>query len=206
MSALSIPQHPMKKYMDANSFRDGTGSGRRCRCSAQLSPRRAQSQAGRVRHLFPHSSTTIKPTQRLHKYVFFFLYSIPDWLLHRMLLNNAVSAVVGFVPFVGDIVIAAFKANSRNAALLEEYLRIRGAEILKAQAEHADASTSAEGQNQAVPGPAQPQKKSIDGWFSRRTKSKEQVPAAPSVAPSGSSVDRGRFVEDVPGGETSKQQ
>lgn len=153
----------------------------------------------------------IRPLSSIQHSVFinmFFslLCSIPDWLLHRMLLNNAVSAVVGFVPFVGDIVIAAFKANSRNAALLEEYLRIRGAEILKAQAEHADASTSAEGQNQAVPGPAQPQKKSIDGWFSRRTKSKEQVPAAPSVAPSGSSVDRGRFVEDVPGGETSKQQ
>ena len=30
--------------------------------------------------------------------------------------------------------IAIFKANSRNAALLEEFLRIRGSEALKAQA------------------------------------------------------------------------
>lgn len=50
-----------------------------------------------------------------------------------MLMNNAVSAGVGFVPLVGDIGIAAYKANSRNAALLEEYLRIRGQEFLKSQ-------------------------------------------------------------------------
>ncbi|KAL5503767.1 hypothetical protein ACEPAH_7838 [Sanghuangporus vaninii] len=58
---------------------------------------------------------------------------IPDWLLRRMLLNNAFSAGVGLVPFVGDVGVAAFKANSRNAALLEEFLRIRGEEFLKSQ-------------------------------------------------------------------------
>ena len=50
-----------------------------------------------------------------------------------MLFNNAVSAGIGLVPIVGDVCIAAFKANSRNAALLEEYLRIRGDEFLKSQ-------------------------------------------------------------------------
>jgi len=59
---------------------------------------------------------------------------LPGWLLSKMVLNNAVSAAVGFVPFVGDIVLAHFKANSRNAFLLEEYLRIRGEEFLKASA------------------------------------------------------------------------
>jgi len=57
---------------------------------------------------------------------------IPSWLLRRMLLNNAVSAGIGLVPIVGDVLLAAYKANSRNAALLEEYLRIRGEEFLKA--------------------------------------------------------------------------
>ena len=52
-----------------------------------------------------------------------------------MLFNNAVSAGVGFVPIIGDIVLAAFKANSRNAALLEEFLRIRGVEALKIEDE-----------------------------------------------------------------------
>ncbi|KAG9095372.1 hypothetical protein FRC06_009858 [Ceratobasidium sp. 370] len=50
---------------------------------------------------------------------------IPGWLLRKMLANNVVSAAVGFVPFVGDVILASYKANSRNAALLEEFLRIR---------------------------------------------------------------------------------
>ncbi|PIL35609.1 hypothetical protein GSI_02337 [Ganoderma sinense ZZ0214-1] len=60
---------------------------------------------------------------------------IPGWLLSRMLVNNAVSAGVGLVPIVGDIILAMYKANSRNAALLEEYLRVRGEEFLKPEAE-----------------------------------------------------------------------
>ncbi|KAL0573236.1 hypothetical protein V5O48_008724 [Marasmius crinis-equi] len=60
---------------------------------------------------------------------------LPSWLVSRMLFNNAVSAGVGLVPFAGDIALAVFKANSRNAALLEEFLRIRGEEFLKLNAE-----------------------------------------------------------------------
>jgi hypothetical protein len=56
---------------------------------------------------------------------------IPPWLLRRMLMNNAVSAGVGFIPVVGDVILAVFKANSRNVALLEEFLRIRGEEFIK---------------------------------------------------------------------------
>ena len=52
--------------------------------------------------------------------------------------NQAIATVIGFVPIVGDIGIAIFKTNSRNAALLEEYLRIRGEEFLKAQADRAE--------------------------------------------------------------------
>jgi Domain of unknown function (DUF4112) len=52
-----------------------------------------------------------------------------------MLVNNAIAAVIGFVPVVGDICIAVFKTNSRNAALMEEYLRIRGEESLKLKAQ-----------------------------------------------------------------------
>jgi hypothetical protein len=58
---------------------------------------------------------------------------IPDWLLRRMLFNNAVSAGIGFVPFAGDVFIAIWKTNSRNARLLEEFLRIRGEELLKTE-------------------------------------------------------------------------
>ncbi|KAH8105561.1 hypothetical protein DFH11DRAFT_1518907 [Phellopilus nigrolimitatus] len=58
---------------------------------------------------------------------------IPDWLVRSMLMNNAAAAALGFIPLAGDVGVAIFKTNSRNAALLEEFLRIRGEEFLKAQ-------------------------------------------------------------------------
>lgn len=48
-----------------------------------------------------------------------------------MLANNLISATIGFIPIAGDIMLAVFKANSRNAALLEVFLRERAAEIQK---------------------------------------------------------------------------
>ncbi|EJD06334.1 uncharacterized protein FOMMEDRAFT_16946 [Fomitiporia mediterranea MF3/22] len=63
---------------------------------------------------------------------------IPSWLVHRMLFNNALSAGIGFIPVVGDVGLAVLKANSRNALLLEEYLRIRGEEFLKLQQQNDD--------------------------------------------------------------------
>ncbi|KAI0303822.1 hypothetical protein B0F90DRAFT_1569487, partial [Multifurca ochricompacta] len=51
---------------------------------------------------------------------------IPRWLTQRMILNLAIATSVGLIPLLGDILLAAFRANSRNAALLEEFLRLRG--------------------------------------------------------------------------------
>ncbi|KAA1467092.1 hypothetical protein DENSPDRAFT_750282, partial [Dentipellis sp. KUC8613] len=53
---------------------------------------------------------------------------LPPWLIQRMLLNLALATSVGLVPIVGDILLAVYRANSRNAALLEEYLRVRASE------------------------------------------------------------------------------
>ncbi|KAG8805476.1 hypothetical protein FRC17_005488 [Serendipita sp. 399] len=63
---------------------------------------------------------------------------LPGWLVRKMLFNNAVSAAVGFIPLVGDVVLGVWKANSRNAALLEEYLRVRGEEYLKIEVARAE--------------------------------------------------------------------
>jgi hypothetical protein len=41
-------------------------------------------------------------------------------VLARMMLNTAIDTVVGIVPFVGDLFDAAWKANVKNAALLEK--------------------------------------------------------------------------------------
>ena len=139
-----------------------------------------------------------------------------------MLLNNAISVGVGVVPIVGDIVLAMFKANSRNAALLEEFLRVRGAEFLKAERERAeDPQTVRPGAGRApgedVPGtaaasasaPAPPSAPERAGtgrsWFRRGSKGgskKEKGKAGEGKASvAAPSPDRGRFVEDVPPNE-----
>ena len=130
-----------------------------------------------------------------------------------MLLNNAVSAAVGFIPFAGDIVLAMFKANSRNAALLEEFLRIRGDEFLKATAQRAEdprdvrPGAGLEG-GEVVPG-KKPERSGtgLSQWLRRGSKgSKKEKGKAQEGAQGGAaapSPDRGRFVEDVSPPETT---
>ena len=50
-----------------------------------------------------------------------------------MVFNIIIDFAVGLVPFVGDIADAVFRANTKNAILLEEHLREKGAKTLKAQ-------------------------------------------------------------------------
>jgi hypothetical protein len=63
----------------------------------------------------------VKPARKL---------DLPAGVTSQMLFNNAVSAGVGLVPLVGDIGLAVWKANWRNANLLEEFLAQRGADNL----------------------------------------------------------------------------
>lgn len=46
---------------------------------------------------------------------------VPRSVLSRMVANVAIEAVLGSIPFAGDLFDAAFKANSRNLALLTRY-------------------------------------------------------------------------------------
>lgn len=132
---------------------------------------------------------------------------IPDWLLARMLMNNAVSAAVGFVPLIGDVVLAAFKANSRNAALLEEYLRIRGEEFLKREQDREQDPAVVRPGAGSQPGEQVPGKNGASakagggggGWFRRRSKREEKQPATSDV-PGGPAHRESRFIEDVPEG------
>jgi len=57
--------------------------------------------------------------------------SLPTSVLMHMLFNVAFDFVIGLVPFVGDIADMAYKANTRNALVLEDYLRQRGRENLR---------------------------------------------------------------------------
>jgi hypothetical protein len=122
-----------------------------------------------------------------------------------MLANNAASALMGLIPFAGDVALAAFKANSRNAALLEEFLRIRGDELLKIQAERdgklkaAEAPTksdvaqvqpgSGKEPGEVIPGEKAP-KRGLSKWMAGGSTGKGKAKAK--------TADTGRFVEDVP--------
>jgi hypothetical protein len=48
---------------------------------------------------------------------------VPRTILMRMSFNVAVEGVVGMVPFLGDVFDAGWKANQRNVALLDQWMR-----------------------------------------------------------------------------------
>ncbi len=125
---------------------------------------------------------------------------IPSWLLRRMLLNNAVSAGVGFVPIVGDVILAVYKANSRNAALLEEFLRIRGEEFLKSESQREqDAENVRPGagkeKGEKVPGKEE-KTGGGNGWFRKRSKGKGKA-VNHEVSRETHARTNSRFVEDI---------
>lgn len=58
---------------------------------------------------------------------------LPSGVQMQMMFNIALDFGVGLMPLVGDMMDAVFKANTRNAVVLEKYLRQKGALALKAQ-------------------------------------------------------------------------
>lgn len=58
---------------------------------------------------------------------------LPTNVMAMMMFNIIVDFFIGLVPFLGDIADALFRANTKNAALLEAHLRKKGAAKLKAQ-------------------------------------------------------------------------
>ena len=59
--------------------------------------------------------------------------NLPSSVHWRMLFNILLDFVVGLVPFIGDLADAAYKCNTRNAVILEDFLRARGAENIRKQ-------------------------------------------------------------------------
>ena len=47
---------------------------------------------------------------------------VPPWVVVRMILNLGVDTLVGSVPLAGDLFDVGFRANTRNAALLERHM------------------------------------------------------------------------------------
>jgi len=57
--------------------------------------------------------------------------SLPSSIRSRMVLNITLDFLIGLVPFLGDLADAAYKCNTRNAIVLENYLRQRGQENIR---------------------------------------------------------------------------
>lgn len=64
---------------------------------------------------------------------------IPSHLRMKMMINLIIDFIVGLVPFLGDIVDGIFKANTRNAVILEKHLREKGAREQPKQKKQQDA-------------------------------------------------------------------
>jgi len=71
---------------------------------------------------------------------------LPANVQMKMHINIVFDFGIGLVPILGDIADALFRANTRNAVVLEKYLREKGAKALKAQ-----------GQSQHIVDPTDPE-------------------------------------------------
>ena len=58
---------------------------------------------------------------------------LPKDVQAKMMINIILDFGIGLVPFLGDLADALFRANTRNAVVLEKYLRQQGAKNLKQQ-------------------------------------------------------------------------
>lgn len=56
---------------------------------------------------------------------------LPVDVKSKMMFNIVIDFVIGLVPFIGDLADAVFRANTKNAAELEKYLRKKGANNLR---------------------------------------------------------------------------
>ncbi|KAH9972790.1 hypothetical protein BGW80DRAFT_1172617 [Lactifluus volemus] len=65
--------------------------------------------------------------------------TIPWWLTQRMILNLALAGGLGLLPGIGSVLLTSFRPNVRNAALLEEYLRMRSRNKPKVAAAQSEA-------------------------------------------------------------------
>ena len=70
--------------------------------------------------------------------------NLPSSIYAHMIFNVILDFVIGLVPFVGDFADAMYKCNTRNAVLLEKFLKDRGERNLQGRnrtTSHADGSS-----------------------------------------------------------------
>ncbi|KAI1007673.1 hypothetical protein K3495_g556 [Podosphaera aphanis] len=58
---------------------------------------------------------------------------LPNPVMAKMIINIVIDFGIGLIPFLGDVGDAIFRANTRNAVVLESYLREKGAQNIRDQ-------------------------------------------------------------------------
>jgi hypothetical protein len=76
--------------------------------------------------LFPVAGDVISAGVSLHLIRRSLEFGLPRSLITKMIANSLTDVLLGLIPVVGDIADVAYRGNSRNVALLKEYLRQRG--------------------------------------------------------------------------------
>ncbi|OAA58053.1 PH domain containing protein [Niveomyces insectorum RCEF 264] len=79
---------------------------------------------------------------------------LPSSIQYRMYFNIILDFALGLVPFIGDVADAVFRANTRNAWILEEYLTKKAEEERKILEEKQRAGANAQQRPALGPGPA----------------------------------------------------
>jgi len=98
--------------------------------------------AGDIADALLSHNLIVKKAQQIDEYVLGIDASIPEQLIRQMVMNNTMSAAMGFIPVVGDLASATFKTNSRNAKLVEECAYLLLTAVLRKRGEAHTAGTS----------------------------------------------------------------
>jgi len=114
---------------------------------------------------------------------------LPAAVRSKMIFNIIIDFCIGLVPFLGDIADAVFRANTKNAIVLEEHLREKGAKNLKAQGLHAPARDPSDPnefdrqENSPPPAYTQPSPTSQGNQTQRTSPTSAQAPTQTQAVP-----------------------
>jgi hypothetical protein len=121
---------------------------------------------------------------------------LPAALRMKMMINVVIDFFIGLVPFIGDVADAVYKANTRNAVILETHLREKGAE-----------GTSKRSRRQERPTEAAEVDHSLPDAFDRQEGGvvSDRPPAYDDVQPSGHGARRNAGPEPPTRPQPAKQ-
>ena len=118
---------------------------------------------------------------------------LPAGITSQMWLNVAIDFIVGLVPFLGDLVDAIFRCNTKNVALLEKHLKQKHGPKDKLSQDMSGLEAFSDDSDPFIPGvPSRhPVQRHIE--TPRGQQPSRSAPREPGVATQGSGGGRGWF-------------